>query len=138
MLETSVEMCLCTQEHNVLEMRVINMSIDPEESLKDHFNYIHEILRKGYTESTWEDLLIIQLVFDPGHKEVDILASTNFQWSLDVVAISPQVLVFRSSTHRGTTLSCAKLHQYTVQDVDLIIKFDGINCEPLVEILACW
>lgn len=138
MLEASVEMCLCTQQHDVLEMRVINMSIDPEKSLENHLDYIHEILRKGYAQSTWEDLLIIQLIFDPGHKEVDILASTNFKWSFDVVAISPQVLVFRSSTHRGTTLSCAKLHQYTVQDVDLIIKFDGINCEPLVEILACW
>lgn len=138
MFEASVEMCLCTQQHDVLEMRVINMSIYSEESLEDHLDYIHEILWKGYAKSTWENLLVIQLVFDPCHKKVDILACTNFKWSFDVVAISPQVLVFRSCTHRGTTLSCAKLHQYTVQNIDLIIKFNGINCEPLVEILACW
>lgn len=59
MLETSVKMRLCTQEHDVLEMRVINMSIDPEQSLKDHLDYIHKILRKGYAESTWENFLII-------------------------------------------------------------------------------
>ena len=71
MFEASVEMCLCTQQHDVLEMRVINMSIYSEESLEDHLDYIHEILWKGYAKSTWENLLVIQLVFDPCHKKVD-------------------------------------------------------------------
>ena len=58
MFEASVEMCLCTQQHDVLEMRVVNMSIYSEESLEDHLDYIHEILWKGYAKSTWENLLV--------------------------------------------------------------------------------
>lgn len=78
MLEAGVEMCLGTQKHDVLEMRMVDMSIYPEESLKDDLDNVHKILGERYSESTWENLLVIQLIFDPGHKKVDIFASTNF------------------------------------------------------------
>ena len=46
MLETCVQMCFSTQEHDVLEMGVIDMCINSKKSLEDDLNDVHEILRK--------------------------------------------------------------------------------------------
>ena len=67
MLEAGVEMCLGTQKHDVLEMRVVDMSIYSEESLKDHFDNVHKILGVGERyllrdpESTWVNGKIFSL-----------------------------------------------------------------------------
>jgi hypothetical protein len=47
MLETCVEVGLFSEIHNFLEMRVVNVSIDTEESLEDVFHNVLEILREG-------------------------------------------------------------------------------------------
>ena len=46
MLEACVEMSFCTQEHNMLEVSMINMRINSKKSLENDFNDIHEVLRK--------------------------------------------------------------------------------------------
>jgi len=49
MLEASVEMCLCRQEHNVLEMGVIDMRVHSEQSLEDDLDDCLEVAREGHT-----------------------------------------------------------------------------------------
>ena len=59
MLEASVEMCLCRQKHNVLEMGVIDVCVDSEQSLEDDLDDCLEVAREGDTQCTWEDLFIV-------------------------------------------------------------------------------
>jgi nucleosome binding factor SPN SPT16 subunit len=73
--EASVEMVFCTQTHNMLEVSVINVSINSEQSLEDHFNDADEVFRKWNANLTWKDLLTIQLIFHPGHQEVYVFLS---------------------------------------------------------------
>ena len=78
---------------------MIDVSIDTEQSLKDNLDDCREVLREWNTYQAREDLLVVELVLHPGHKEVNILGSTDFEWCLDVVPISPEILVFRTCTH---------------------------------------
>ncbi len=52
------------------------------------------------------------------------------------MAVRPQILVLGSRGHRRAGFSSAELGQDAVEDVDLVIEFDGVDSEPLVEILA--
>jgi hypothetical protein len=72
MLETGVQVSLRRQKHDVLEMRVVDMRIDTEQALEDNLNDVQEIFREGHTQGTRENFLIIQLVLNPGHQEVNV------------------------------------------------------------------
>ena len=74
-LEACVEMRLCRQQHDVLEVSVVDVSIHSEQSLEDHFDDCFEIARKWYSKGTGENLLVIELVLNPRHQEVDIFSS---------------------------------------------------------------
>lgn len=40
MLETGIQVRLCRQEHDVLEVCVINVSIHTEQTLENYFDYV--------------------------------------------------------------------------------------------------
>ena len=67
MLERRVQMRLCFEENNVIEMRVINMSVNSEQSFEDNFDYFLEVFRKSNSDSLWKDTLVLDLIFDPLH-----------------------------------------------------------------------
>ena len=73
--EAGIEMSFSRQKHDVLEMRVIYMCIDAEQSFKDDLDDCLKVPRERYTEGTWEDLFIIELIFDPSHEKVDVFTS---------------------------------------------------------------
>ena len=56
-------------------MSVIYMCIDAEQSFKDDLDDCLKVPREWYTEGTWEDLFIIELIFDPSHEKVDVFTS---------------------------------------------------------------
>ena len=72
-LEAGVQVRLGREEHDVLEVSVVDVSIDSEETLEDDLDDVEEVLREGDAESARENLLVVQLVLDPGHQEVDVL-----------------------------------------------------------------
>ncbi len=86
----------------MLEVGVVNVSIDSEQSLEDDFNDGCEVLREGYAQLTGEYFLVVELVLHPRHQEVYILACADFQWCLYVVTVCPQIFVLRSCTHGWT------------------------------------
>ena len=92
-------MGLSREEHNVLEVRMVDMCIYAEQSFEDHFYDCCEILRERNTQLTREDLLVVQLVLDPSHKEVDVLTGAYFERCLNIVTISPEILVLGASRH---------------------------------------
>ena len=67
MLEASVEMGLGRQEHYVLEVRVVDVGVDSEQTFEDDFDDGFEVSGEGNAKGTRENLLVIQLVFNPGH-----------------------------------------------------------------------
>lgn len=51
----------------MLEMSVVDMSVDSKQSLEDYFDNVDEIFGERYSESAGEDFFIIQLVLHPSH-----------------------------------------------------------------------
>ena len=89
MLETGVQMGLSAKKHDVLEVGVVNVSINSKQTLEDHFDNVLKVLGEGYSQLAREDLLIVKLIFNPGHQKINVLSCADFQRSLDVMAISP-------------------------------------------------
>ena len=71
-LEARVEVGLCREEHYVLEVCVVDVSIHSEETLENDLDDVEEIFGEGNTEGAGEDLLVVKLVLDPCHQEIDV------------------------------------------------------------------
>ena len=52
---------------------MVDVRIDSEQSLEDHLNDVHKVLREGNSQLAGEDLLVVELVLDPSHQEVNVL-----------------------------------------------------------------
>ena len=124
-LETSIEVVLHPQAHDVLEVGVINMRVNPEEPLKDDFDGGTEVLGERDPDLGGEKVLIVELDFDPGHQEVNVLARGDLQWRPHVLPVCPQIFVLRTGRHDGAALWRAELSQSTVNKVDLVVE---LNC----------
>ena len=72
MLEARVEVSLRREEHDVLEVCVVDVSIHSEETLENDLDDVEEIFGEGNTEGTREDLLVVKLVLNPCHQEIDV------------------------------------------------------------------
>ena len=59
MLEASIQVSLSAQKHYVLKVSVVDMGVNSEEPFENHLDDVHEILRKWYAKSTWENFLVI-------------------------------------------------------------------------------
>lgn len=82
-------MGLRAQEHYVLEVRVVDVSINTEEPLEYYLDYIQKVFGERDPQGARENLLVVQLVLDPCHQEVYVFLGTDLQWCLNVVAICP-------------------------------------------------
>ena len=51
---------------------MVDVGIDSEEPLEDDLRNVDEVLGEGNSERAWEDLLVVELVLNPGHQEIDI------------------------------------------------------------------
>ena len=89
-------MGLGTQEHDMLEVGVVDVGINTEKPLEDNLDDVHEVFGERDTKGTREDLFVIQLILHPSHQEIDILLSTDLERCLHVVSIGPEILILRS------------------------------------------
>ena len=135
-LEARVEMCFGREEHDVLKVRVVDVCIHSEQTLEDDFYDCFKVSWERNTKGTRENFFVVELILDPSHEEVNVFAGGDLEWRLHVVAISPEVLVLGTCGHRRARLSGAKLRQDAVENVNLIIELDGVDCEPFVEVFA--
>ena len=71
--EASVEVSLRREQHDVLEVSVVDVRVHSEQPLEDHLDNVQEVLGEGHTNRTREDLLVVQLILHPSHQEVDVL-----------------------------------------------------------------
>ena len=77
-LEAGVQVRLGRQQHNVLEVSVVDVRVHTEETLEDHLDDVHEVLREGHSQGAREYFLVVQLVLYPGHQEFDVFAGAYF------------------------------------------------------------
>ena len=61
----------------MLEMSMVNVSINPKEPLEDDLDDVRKILRERYAECAREYFLVVKLIFNPSHKEINIFTSTD-------------------------------------------------------------
>ena len=127
MFETGIEVGLRSQYHNVVEMRMVNVRVDPEEALEDYANDIDEVFWEPNTNLAREDFFVRQLVVHPCHKKVNVFRSAHLQRGLYVMSIRPKVFVLGSSAHSWASLGRAKLGEDSVQDVNFIVEFNRIH-----------
>ena len=73
----------------MLEVSVVNVGVNSEQTLENYLNNVLKVLGEWHSQLAGEDLLVVKLIFNPRHQEVNVLACTHFQRSLDVVPISP-------------------------------------------------
>ena len=112
------------------------MCVDAEQPLEDHLDYCFEVPWEGHAQGAREYFLVIQLIFDPSHQKVDVFARADLERGFHVVPVGPEVLVLGPRGHRRTRLCSAEFCQYTIEDIDFIVKLDGVDGEPLVQILT--
>ena len=103
---------------------MVDVCIYSEKPFKNDSYYIHEIFREWNTKSTWKNFLIVQLIFDPGHQEINIFTRANFEWSFHIMSISPQIFVFWSCAHSRTAFLSTEFHENTVENINFIIEFN--------------
>ena len=73
-------------------MLVVDVGIYPEKPLEDGLGVCEEVVWEGDSDLAGEEGLVIQLVLDPGHQEVDVLGGRALDGFLHLVAICPVIL----------------------------------------------
>ena len=73
----------------MLKMRVVDVSVNSEESFEDNFDDVNEVSWKGDAQLTREHLFVIELRLNPRHQEIYVLGGTNFKRCFYVLAICP-------------------------------------------------
>ena len=129
-------MSLGRQEHYVLEVSVVDVSVYPKQALENYLYDVNEISWEGHAELAGEHFLVVELGFDPCHQKIYVLGSAHFEWGLNVLTICPEILILGTSTHCGARLCSTKLSQNTVEHIYLIVKLDCVYSKPFIQILS--
>jgi hypothetical protein len=82
-------MVLHTKAHNVLEVGMVDVSVNSEKPLEDDFDCCAEVFGEHYSNLGREEVLVVKLVFDPCHKVVDVLGGADLQGRLNALTIGP-------------------------------------------------
>lgn len=137
-LEGGVEVGLLLQLHDGVKMLMVDVSVNPEQTLQDGFGHRHEVFGEGNSNLRGKKCLIIQLILYPGHQVVYVLGSRAFDRLLNVGTISPVILISWSSRHHRAAGLSAELCDCAIQHVDLIEEIHRVDSYPLIEILSIW
>lgn len=63
-LEAGVEVRLLAQAAHVLEVRVVDVRVHPEQALEDDLDHVHEVRREVHAVLLREDRRVVQLRYD--------------------------------------------------------------------------
>lgn len=135
-LEGSVEVGLLLQLHHRVKMLVVDVSVNPEQTLQDGFGHRHEVLRKWDSDLGGKKCLIIQLILHPGHQVVNVFGSGAFDRLFNICSISPVILISWSSRHHRAAGLSAELCDGAIQHVDLVEKVHRVDSNPLIKIFS--
>jgi hypothetical protein len=66
-LEAGVQMILHPKTHDVLEVGVVDMGVYTKQAFEYDLDCCEEVLREHDSDLCGEEVLVVQLVLDPGH-----------------------------------------------------------------------
>ena len=96
-------MSLFAQRHNLLEMAVVNVSIDTEQFLEDLFDHRLKVLGKRNVCARGKDLLVVKQGLDPVHQRFHVFRCAQRDWCLHFHTVCPMIFELASfSTQRQT------------------------------------
>ena len=87
---------------------MIHVGVDSEKPLEDGLGVCEEIIWEGDPDLAGEEGLVIQLILDPGHEEVDVLGCGALNGLLHLVTICPVIL--KAEKYYITKLETPLLH----------------------------
>jgi len=124
-LEASVQVCLSTKLNNTRKVRKVDVCIHTEETLEDLAHTRFKIFREWGFGLQGEDSLIIELRFNPTHKQVNVFGSRNLHGLLVFDTVHPQIFERGASAHDGTDITGAEFRNCTIKKGDLIEEING-------------
>jgi hypothetical protein len=71
--EAGVEMGLLAQSDDFLKVRIVNVSVDAEETLKNLFDDRLKMFGKGHVHAGRKELVVVETALHPSHQIVNIL-----------------------------------------------------------------
>lgn len=136
MLVTGVDVSLDADGHEAVKVVDVHVDKDAEESSQDLFTDGDEVLGERDVRLRGEDLLRVDLPLDPVHEVGHVLHGGQDSRLLELVPISPQVLVLWSPGHAGTSFLCAVLCDRAVDQVDSVEEVHDMDGDPVVQVLV--
>ena len=111
MLEAHVQVLRHAKLLEVVEVRVVDVPVHPEQPLEDRAKYhLFEVGRVGAGAALdREDALVVQLLLDPLHQVVYVAHGAHLGRLLVLDAVGPKVLELRACVHDGAGALVAQL-----------------------------
>jgi len=119
-LEARVEVRFGPDAYDLVEVRVVDVRVDPEEAAEDVLDHGLEAAAVRRSFARGEERLLAQQLLHPRHEHVDVLWRRELRWLLKVLVILPQVLELRPRAHLRTGSARAELEDRAVHDTDLV------------------
>lgn len=88
-----VDMSLCTHHNDPVKVVNVDMDEDSEKTAQDLLADLKEVLWEGNANTCWKYVLIVDLDFNPIHKQVHVLGSWQCSWFLILKVILPPILI---------------------------------------------
>lgn len=127
-------MQLQPQLGDLVKVVAVDVSVNPENPLKNRLDQHWELLGEWGSDLQRENVVVVKEPLDPVHQVLDVLA--RGQQHRTLARLLPQVLVFLGGDHPRTRRGRAKLGDRPVQHVDLVVEVDGVDGQPLVDVLV--
>lgn len=67
MFETGVQMRFCFKKYNIIEMMMVNVGINSEESFEYGFDYLLKMRREFNSYFGGKETFVLNLIFNPSH-----------------------------------------------------------------------
>lgn len=136
--EGRVEMRLQTHFGHLLKMVTINMRIHAEQTLENLLECGVGPLAKLYSQGSGEVVWVVKLALNPRHQVFNVFGGAQSSRLLELLAgrVLPQVFVLFGSNHLGARPGGAQLIDGSVEHVNLVVKINHVDRNPLVFVLS--
>ena len=119
---------------DLLEVRVVDVGVDAKEAGENLAHHPLEVFGKG--RALRERRGVIRQALHPLQEVIDVFGGAARDGFLHADAVRPPMLVLGPGAHRRAVGVRAIIGQGGVEHRDGVVKVDGVDREPLVEVLA--
>mmetsp|Transcript_8586 Transcript_8586/g.21358 ORF Transcript_8586/g.21358 Transcript_8586/m.21358 type:complete len:216 (+) Transcript_8586:255-902(+) len=136
MPEARVQVRLRAHRHDLVEVVVVHVRVNPEQPPRDALHHHEEVAGKLGAGDHREDRLVAQLLVRPVHHDVDVLGRGQLRRRLVLVRVLPQILILGTRGHRRAALIGAALAEGAVDETDLVEEVEQRDADPVVGVVS--